>query len=193
MSTANLDSHAIATLHYIRSSMESAASVAVPGSAGIVMGAIGIGAAGLAMTPGFANHWLAVWLGAAFVAACSGTVLLLRPVSARGVSLRGTPMQKFALCLCPALIAGALMTAVLVNSGQLQLIAGTWLLLYGAALASASVPTTRMLLLMGALFGLIGLVTFFVAHPVQMLALGLGFGGLHLCFGMWMVSYGSKE
>jgi len=102
-------------------------------------------------------------------------------------------MQKFALCLCPALIAGALMTAVLVNSGQLQLIAGTWLLLYGAALASASVPTTRMLLLMGALFGLIGLVTFFVAHPVQMLALGLGFGGLHLCFGMWMVSYGSKE
>jgi hypothetical protein len=193
MSTVQFDSHAIATLRYIRSSMESAASVVVPGSAGIVMGMIGVAAASLALTPGFTSHWIGIWLCAALLAACAGTALLLRPVSRRGVSLRGAPMQKFALCLCPALMAGAVLTVALFQSSSLHLIPGAWLLLYGAALASASVPTTRMLLLMGLLFGILGVTAFFVTHTVQMFVLGLGFGGVHLGFGIWLVSYGRQN
>jgi hypothetical protein len=193
MSTIQLDSHAVATLRYIRSSMEAAASIVVPGSAGIVMGMIGVAAASLAMTPGFTKHWIGIWLSAALFAACAGTALLLRPVSGRGVSLRGAPMQKFALCLCPSLIAGALLTAVLFQAHSVNLLPGAWLLLYGAALAGASVVTTRMLLLMGALFALLGLVAFFIPHPAQMVALGLGFGGVHLGFGIWLVSDGRQD
>jgi hypothetical protein len=193
MSTVQLDSHAIATLRYIRSSMESAASVVVPGSAGIVMGMVGVAAASLALTPGFASYWMGIWLGAAVLAACAGTGLLLRPVSGRGVSLRGAPMRKFAICLCPSLMAGAVITVALFESNALSLIPGTWLLLYGAGLASASAPTTRMLLLMGTLFGVLGITAFFVPHPLQMLALGLGFGGVHLGFGIWLVSDGRQN
>ena len=193
MSTVQLDSHAIATLRYIRSSMESAASVVVPGSAGIVMGMVGVAAASLALTPGFTSYWIEIWLGAAVLAACAGTALLLRPVSERGVSLRGAPLQKFALCLCPSLVAGALITVALFQSHSLNLIPGTWLLLYGAALASASVPTTRMLLLMGTLFGVLGIIAFFVSHLLQMLTLGLGFGGVHFAFGIWLVSDGRQS
>lgn len=193
MSTVQFDSHALSTLRYIRNSMEAAASVAVPGSAGIVMGMVGIAACTCTFATNLAEHWFAIWLIAAVIAAAAGAVLLLRPVSLRGVSLRGAPLQKFVVCLCPGLIAGAVLTLVLVQAGQLDLIAGTWLLLYGCALASASVPTTRMLLLMGAIFGLLGSITFFIPHQVQMLALGAGFGGIHLGFGIWMVSDGRKE
>jgi hypothetical protein len=193
MSTAHLDSHAIATLRYIRHSMESAASIAVPGSAGIVMGSFGVAAASLSVTPGFDRHWLAVWLIAAALAASAGAVLLLRPASIRGISFRGTPVQKFVVCLGPSLIAGAVMTCVLIQANSLRLIPGVWLLMYGAGLASASVSTTRMLLLMGALFGILAAPAFLISHPLQMLVLGLGFGGLHLGFGIWMVSNGREN
>ncbi len=193
MSTVQFDSHALSTLRYIRNSMEAAASVAVPGSAGIMMGTVGIAASACTFATSLAEHWFAIWLIAAAVAAVGGAVLLLRPVSLRGVSLRGAPLQKFAVCLCPGLVAGAVLTCVLVLAHQFDLIAGTWLLLYGCALASASVPTTRMLLLMGALFGVSGSIAFFLPHPLQMLALGAGFGGIHLGFGIWMVSDGRKK
>ena len=52
----NLDMHAIATLRYIRASMEGAGSVAIPGSAGIAMGGIGLAAAGLSLMPNLERH-----------------------------------------------------------------------------------------------------------------------------------------
>jgi hypothetical protein len=167
--------------------------VAVPGSAGIVMGMVGIAACTCTFATNLAEHWFAIWLVAAVIAAAAGAVLLLRPVSLRGVSLRGAPLQKFVVCLCPGLIAGAVLTLILVQAGQRDLIAGTWLLLYGCALASASVPTTRMLLVMGALFGIVGTIAFLLPHQPQMVALGAGFGGIHLGFGIWMVSNGREN
>jgi hypothetical protein len=43
--TVTLDSHAAATLRYIRESMEAAGTIALPGSAGVVMGLVGLTAA----------------------------------------------------------------------------------------------------------------------------------------------------
>jgi hypothetical protein len=40
--TVALDSHALGTLQYIRASIDAAGLLAVPGSAGIAMGAVGI-------------------------------------------------------------------------------------------------------------------------------------------------------
>ena len=60
--TVALDSHAAATLRYIRASMEAAGTVAVSGSAGVTMGAVGLLAAALASSPALRPHWLIVWL-----------------------------------------------------------------------------------------------------------------------------------
>jgi len=186
MQSANavrIDSHAAATLRYIRASMDAAASVAVPGSAGIAMGSIGLLAMVTASAPGLREYWLGVWLAAAVVGGGVGFALMTRPASLRGLALSGTPLRKFALGLFPALFGGAVLTAVHWSNGNLHAIPGTWLLLYGCALISASVAATRMIAAMGASFVALSCLALLAPDSLQMLLLGSGFGGLHMFFG----------
>jgi hypothetical protein len=164
--------------------MEGAASLVVPGSAGTALGAIGLLSAVLSSTSSLRDYWLPIWLLAALAAAGVGSVLLVRDSSLRGLRLIGTPMRKFALCLIPSLAAGLIMTAVLWSSGNLHAIPGTWLLFYGCALISASTVTTRTIGLLGSSFALLGTVALLLPAGAQILMLGLGFGGLHIAFGL---------
>jgi hypothetical protein len=181
--TARLDSHAAATLRYIRSSMEGAVLLAVPGSAGIVLGSIALIAAALCLAPGLHRYWLGIWLGAALVGAIIGSILIVRESSLRDLRLAGTPLLKFALCLSPSLGAGLVMTAVHWFAGNLHAIPGTWLLLYGCALVAASAATTRVIATLGIFFILFGLLALLLPDELQILMLGGGFGGLHIVFG----------
>ena len=54
--TVALDSHALGTLQYIRASIDAAGLLAVPGSAGIAMGAVGVLAALLVALKVVAEH-----------------------------------------------------------------------------------------------------------------------------------------
>jgi hypothetical protein len=184
--TVRMDRHALSTLRYIRASMESASSVAVPGSAGVFMGAIGTLAAIVSLAPIMRQHWLAVWLLAAAVAGGVGGALQFRPAWLRRRDSVSAPLGKFSLCLFPSLFGGAIMTAVLLAYGNAEAIAGTWLLLYGCALISASVLTTARIAVMGSLFVVLGLLALLLrdVFVAQMVLLGAGFGGLHLWFGM---------
>ena len=76
------------------------------------------------------------------------------------------------------------MTVVLWEAGKFHAVPGSWLLLYGCALVSASAPTTRTVGVLGTLFVLLGLLAFFLPQSLQNLALGLGFGALHVGFGI---------
>jgi hypothetical protein len=187
--TVHLDSHAAATLRYIRSSMEGAGLLAVPGSAGIVLGTIALTAAALCLAPDLHRYWLGIWLSAALLGAVLGSILIVRESSLRDLRLVGTPLLKFALCLSPSLGAGLVMTAVHWFGGNLHAIPGTWLLLYGCALLTASSATTRVIAALGALFVLFGLAALLLPDDLQILMLGAGFGGLHIAFGLligWM-------
>jgi hypothetical protein len=187
--TVQIESHAAATLRYIRASMDGAASVAVPGSAGIAMGSVGLLAMALSCLPSLREHWLGIWLVAAVVAAGVGLPLITQPASLRGLTLSGTPVRKFALCLLPSLFGGVVMTGVHWSSGNLHAIPGTWLLLYGCALISASVATTRTIAVTGASFLVLGLAALLLPMELQVFMLGAGFGGVHILFG---VLIGSK-
>jgi predicted phage tail protein len=147
------------------------------------MGSIGLLAMVLSSTSSLHEYWLPVWLIAAALGGGLGSVLVMRPASLRGLSLYGTPLRKFALGLFPALLGGAVMTAVHWNSGNLHAIPGTWLLFYGCALISASVAANRMIAIMGAAFVAIGLLTLVAPDRLQIFLLGAGFGGLHVLFG----------
>lgn len=75
------------------------------------------------------------------------------------------------------------MTAVHWSGGNLHAIPGTWLLLYGCALISASVVATRTIAVMGGGFVTLGLAALLLPDALQIPVLGVGFGGLHILFG----------
>jgi hypothetical protein len=183
-----MDSHALGTLNYIRASIEAAGAFAVPGTAGIAMGVVGLVAAGLASIPALAPHWLAVWLIASVLASGLGVVLVARHRSGAGLPLYRGPARRFVFCLMPALLSGAVLTAVLYTAGEQRLIPGTWLLLYGSAVLSATLLTAPVMMrrigIMGALFVLLGALAFVLPPQWHTVVLGAGFGMLHLLFGL---------
>jgi len=185
--TVTLDSHALGTLNYIRASIDAAGAFAVPGTAGIAMGVVGVVAAGVASIPALAGHWLLIWLAAGTVGAGLGVILVARHRSGVGLPLYRGPARRFVLCLCPALLAGGVLTVVLCQVGEVLLVPGVWLLLYGCAVLSATLMTApammRLIGTMGALFVVCGAIAFEVAARWHNLLLGGGFGVLHLVFG----------
>jgi hypothetical protein len=182
--TVHLDTHAIATLRYIRASIDAAGSVVIPGSAGIAMGIIGLAAAALSLMPHLQSHWLSIWLVAAPIAATAGGLLLARSASVASFVATGTPGRKLALGLLPSLFAGAVMTFVLWSADRTAAIPGTWLLLYGCALISASASTTPIVAWMGSCFAVLAIAALTAPLVVQIGLLGLGFGALHILFGI---------
>src|SRR5580658_2167922 len=88
-----IETRALGTLAYIRRSIDASASMAVPGTAGVVMGVIGLLAGG--------------------VASLVGGALMAREAAQSGHARYLGPVRKFMLCLCPALFAGGVLTAVL--------------------------------------------------------------------------------
>lgn len=182
-----MDSHALGTLNYIRASIDAAGAFAVPGTAGMAMGAVGLVAAGVASIPALTRYWLIIWLVAATLAAGLGVVLVARHRSGVGLTLYRGPARRFVLCLCPALLAGGVLTAVLCQAGEARLVPGVWLLLYGCAVLSAALMTTpammRLIGAMGGLFVVCGALAFEVSPRWHNVILGSSFGLLHLIFG----------
>jgi hypothetical protein len=183
-----IESRALGTLSYIRASIDAASSLAVPGAAGIVMGTLGLIAAVFASLNRLRAHWLEIWLCTAVIASLLGGALMARQAARRAGTLFSTPLRKFALCLCPALLGGAVLTFVLWNQGMERLIPGMWLLLYGCAVISASTVTNainlRLIVSMGALFVVLGVIAFAAPPATHTWLLGAGFGLLHLVFGV---------
>jgi uncharacterized membrane protein YhaH (DUF805 family) len=181
-----LDRHVLGTLKFIRSSIESAGGFDVPGTAGIAMGTIGL----LAMAAAYSwkNYWLAIWIAAANLALVVGGYLILRRARRNKLPLYRAPLRRFLLCLCPTLVAGAILTVLLVRTSHDEYLAGIWLLLYGSAVLSASAMTStgtdKLIAAMAALFMSFGVIAFLLPPTLQTLMLGLGFGGLHIAFGL---------
>ena len=183
-----IESRALGTLAYIRASIDSSSSMDVPGMAGIVMGVIGVLAAIVVSVPRWAAHWLGIWLCAAAVALLLGSALVARQYVRRGHTRYYGPARKFLLCLCPALFAGAVLTGVAWTAGLTGMVPGIWLLLYGCAVLSASTVTiagiSRLIGVMGTLFVALGSMAFMLPAATHTALLGLGFGVLHIVFGI---------
>lgn len=183
-----IESRALGTLSYIRASIDAASAVAVPGTAGIVLGCVGTIAALLVSLPSLESHRLAVWLGAACVGLVLASTLMAKQAPLRGSALLSGPIRKFMLCLVPGLSAGGVLTFVLWRAELEHYIPAAWLLLYGCAVIPTSTVTTAMNLRiiagMGAAFMALGVVTFWLPPSLHTVALGTGFGGFHVVAGL---------
>ena len=191
-SPVRMDDHAEATLRYIRSSMDAASGVVTPGSTGILVGLVGIIAALMAAGP-WRAQWLVVWIAAAPVACLVGAVVMARQQRLHGRTLFGHSGRRLTLCLAPALLVGAVLTAADLRDGNLQVVAGTWLLLYGCAVVTASAATIQLVAWMGALFMVLGIAALLMPLGTHNVLLGLGFGGLHMLFGAYIATRKSRE
>src|SRR6266566_775559 len=152
-----LRDQAAANLRFIRDAMASStAFTAVSGRGGMVMGATALAAAVVASRTDSRGQWLTVWLLAAALAGAIGVVATHQKARVAGVSLFAGPGRKFALGLAPPLVAGALLTAVLLRSGDAGLLAGVWLLMYGVAVVTGGTFSVRIVPVMGACLMLLG-------------------------------------
>ncbi len=180
-----LHAHAIDELRFIRQTMERAGPfTAVPGWGGVLMGITALAAAGVAGAPRNQPRWLVVWLGEAALSTAIALVTMARKARASGSPLVAPPARRFALAYLPPIAAGAVLTAVFVQHGLIARLPGCWLMLYGAALTTGGALSVRVVPIMGMLFMALGVAAF--ASPAQWgdLFMAVGFGGLHIGFGL---------
>lgn len=173
-------------LAYIRQTMESASSFTALSGWGLVgVGVVGLVAAGLAWTSGVPER-LKVWLPAAVVGVVVAGVANAAKARALDVPLWSGSFRKVAWVMAPALVAGALLTWALDDAGARHLIPGTWLALYGAGVTAGGTFSIRAVRWLGiALLVLGGLA--FVSPTQAIVFLAVGFGVLHLLFGLYVV------
>lgn len=180
-----IDAGARAHLRYIRETIEAAHTfTSVPGKGCIAMGLTALAAAALASVPSLAPFWMLIWLTAAVTAVALASYFLVLKARAQGLGLWSRVARRFFLTLTPALVAGAVLTMALLESGARELVAGAWLLLYGAGLAASGVFSIPPVMLSG--FGFMALGALALAlPPVWTTALlACGFGGFHIVLGM---------
>lgn len=177
--------HALESLRVIRDAMERAgAFTAVPGWGTVAIGASALAASAVASRTSQGETWLAVWLAEGVVAGAISAVTIGRKARRVGLSLRSAIARKFALAFLPALVAGAVMTWFLATHGLGPSLPGTWLLCYGAAVAAGGAFSVRIVPLMGLSFMTLGVVALAAPPAWGDALMGVGFGGLHLGFGL---------
>jgi hypothetical protein len=181
-----LHERAMDNLRFIRQTMERAGSfTAVSGWGQVVIGVMGLLAAWLASRQATPENWLATWSVAAVVATGIGVVTTAMKARAIGEPIRSGPGRKFVLSLAPALVAGAVLTAVLFRAGHVEMLPGLWLLLYGAGIVSAGTNSVRVVPVMGFCSMLLGVAALLTPAEVRLgdLYMAAGFGFAHVVAG----------
>ena len=180
-----LHAHAIETLRYIRDTVESSSTfTSVPGRGGVIMGITAFIAAWLAAQPHYSEHWLFIWLTAALIGFTQGGWSLINKARGDGVKLYQGVARRFLLNLSPPLIAGAILTLMLYRADATTVIPGMWLLLYGVGVVTGGAFSVRVVPIMGLCFMVLGLLSFIVPFSWTNALLAIGFGGLHIIFGL---------
>jgi hypothetical protein len=103
------------------------------------------------------------------------------------------PGRRFLLGFAPAIAVGCVLTEVFYGSRILPSMPGMWLMLYGVGVLNAGAFSISIVPLMGISFMVLGVITSFVPLVqlplpgyvyTQDILLAVGFGGLHIVFGL---------
>jgi hypothetical protein len=181
----NIGDRALDNLAFIRETMErSAAFTAIPGYGGALMGATAIGAAIIAHYQTGIRGWLITWLIEAVLAFCIGMLAMWQKAKNSGDSLISAPARKVAYGFAPPIIAGIVLTSLFYFKGLFAYLPTVWLTLYGTAVVTGGAYSVRIVPIVGWIFVGLGLVSVFVDTSYGNLLMGIGFGVLHIVFGL---------
>jgi hypothetical protein len=179
-----IDRHAADNLRFIRDTMERAASfTAVPGWGGVFIGITALGAGTIAFGRSLREQFF-IWFAEALVALAIAALAVRSKSKRLALSLQSRPARRALLSFIPPLIAGAVLTAVLYNLQILGITPGVWLLLYGAAVVTGGAFSVRIVPVMGLCFMFVGALALLAPADWGDMFLMLGFGGLHIGFGV---------
>jgi hypothetical protein len=183
--------HALNNLRYIREAMERASAfTSIPGWGGFWVGLTAIITAVLARQ-WTGRRWLEAWLIEAAVAAVIGFTSMGEKGRRAGVDFTAAPARRFFASYFAPLVAGAVITAILWRASLFEAMPATWLLLYGTSFVGSGAFSIRLIPVMGLLFMLLGIIAAFLPLELGNVLLGVGFGGLHVVFGLIIArSYG---
>ena len=182
-----LHAHAANDLRFIRSAMERAASfTSLSGWGQVGVGVTALVAAVAASLQPSSERWLIVWLAEALVALAIGVWSAAVKSQRLGVPLFGAPGQRFALSFAAPAAAGAALTVALARSHAAGLLPGAWLLSYGAAVAAGGAFSVKSVPALGACCLALGVAALFTPAAWGNAWLALGFGALHVVFGVWI-------
>ena len=180
----SINQRAIEDIKYIRRTMERAGSfTAVPGWGGILIGVSALLTALISSRLPSKDLWFASWLGEALLAVGIGGWAMAQKAKAAQSTLLYGPGRKFALNLCPAMIAGAIITLVLYQYGLFGIMPGVWLLMYGVAVVTGGAFSVNIVPIMGLCFMALGTIALFSPFEWANWFMAAGFGALHMAFG----------
>lgn len=194
-----LHDRALQDLSFIRRTMEGAASFTdVPGWGLVGVGALALLAAPVAASQSSAERWVAVWVCTAVLAAIAGSWTMWRKMRRRvrdqAEFTLSVPARKFLLGFWPSMLAGAVLTAALLDpftpgvDARLlhRTLPGLWLLLYGVGVTTAGAHSIRAVPLMGGGFLGLGTCALFLPFAHGDVLMALGFGALQIGFGVYI-------
>lgn len=182
---SSLHGRAMDNLKYIRETMERASSfTAVPGWGGVMIGVTALVAAVMASRIEDEHEWMMVWAAELPLALAIGALMMKRKARAAELKLMSGPGRKFTLSLAPPLLAGAVMSLALARLEALDILPGMWLLLYGTGVVTGGAFSVKVVPVMGICFMTLGAISVFAPIEWGNLLMAIGFGGLHIIFGI---------
>jgi hypothetical protein len=181
----SLQGRAIDDLRFIRETMENAAAfTAVSGWGMVAVGATAFAAAAVAVAQPTIRGQLTAWFAAAAVAVAISTYAIWRKAKRANAPLFHGAGRKFLLSFLPPMTVAAILTYVLLESGNFALVPPMWLMLYGTAVITGGAFSVRVVPLMGLLFIAVGVVSLILPAWTTHWLLGAAFGALHVIFGL---------
>jgi hypothetical protein len=181
----NIGERAFDNLRFIRETMERSADfTAVPGYGGALMGATALGAAIVAANQNSIRFWLITWLAEAILAVSIGLFAAWQKAKNSGDSLVSAPARKFAFAFAPPLVGGILLTALFYKNGWFENLPAVWLTFYGVAVVTGGAYSVKAVPTMGWLFVALGAAAIFAPAAYGDWLMALGFGALHIVFGI---------
>ena len=180
----SLQGRAIDDLRFIRETMENAAAfTAVSGWGMVAVGAIAFLAAAAAVTQPTIRGQLIAWFGAAAASIAVSSYAMWRKAKRANVPLFHGAGKKFLVSFLPPMTVGAILTYVLLERGDFELVPPVWLMLYGTAVITGGAFSVRVVPLMGLLFIAVGVASLLMPAWTTHWVLGAAFGALHVIFG----------
>lgn len=183
-----LHDRAMDNLRYIRETMELAtAFTGISGWGEIAIGVTALIASVIAAQQSTFNAWLAVWIAEGLISLLIAGWSMDRKSRAIEMPLGSGPGRKAVFSLTPPMIAGGLLTIMLVQAGLTSAIPGVWLLLYGTGVITGGMYSVKVVPIMGICLMALGALALFSPPAFANWFMAAGFGGLHVVFGAIIV------
>ena len=150
--------------------------------------AVGVILAGVTGALGTPGAFLLLWGAAFHVALGAGLATSARRARQRREPLWNRKLQFVLVRIFPSFVVGLVFTTVLAQVGRLDLAPGMWLGLYGLGILSVSIVLDWEYQLTAWGFVVAGTAALFLLRSDAHLALGAGFGVLHIALGSYRLA-----